>query len=83
MTQSELKISCGEVLWEISSHLEQDVPKGLRARLEAHFRKCSRCRAVADEKGNLLRLVGDGRSFALPPGFSGWLQRIAAAFRKH
>lgn len=83
MTQSELEISCREVLREISNYLEKDVPADLRARLEAHFRQCSHCRAILDGTGNLLRLVCDGRSFDLPPGFSQRLQqRITAAIKK-
>ena len=84
MTESELEISCREVFREISNYLESDIPKDLRARLEAHFGKCNHCRAVLDGTGNLLRLVGDGRSFDLPAGFSQRLQqRIASALKKH
>ena len=84
VTESELEISCREVLREISNYMENDVPKHLRARLEAHFRKCNHCRAILDGTGNLLRLVGDGRSFDLPAGFSQRLQqRIADIIKKH
>ena len=83
MTESELEISCREVFREISNYLENDVPKDLRARLEAHFRKCNHCRAVLDGTGNLLRLVGDGQTFDLPQGFSQRLQqRITNALKK-
>lgn len=83
MTQSELEISCREVLREISNYLENDVPENLRTRLESHFRRCNHCRAVLDGTGNLLRLVGDGRSFDVPPGFGRRLQRrIAEAIKK-
>ena len=83
VTQSEYEISCRAVLREISNYLEKDVPEELRARLEAHFRQCDHCRAILDGTGNLLRLVGDGRAFNLPPGFGKRLQRrVAAALRK-
>jgi hypothetical protein len=83
VTQSELEISCREVLREISNYLEKDVPEGLRARLEAHFKSCNHCRAILDGTGNLLRLVGDGQAFDLPPRFSRRLQqRIADALKK-
>ena len=82
VTGSELEINCREVLREISNYLENDVPKDLRAQLEAHFRQCNHCRAVLDGTGNVLRLVGDGRSFDLPAGFSQRLQQhIAAALK--
>jgi hypothetical protein len=84
VTESELEISCREVLREISNYLEKDVPAGVRARLESHFQHCNHCRAVLDGTGNLLRLVGDGQSFDLPHGFSRRLERhIAAALKKH
>lgn len=83
MTQSELEINCREVLREISNYLEKDVPAELRARLESHFQQCNHCRAVLDGTGNLLRLVGDGQAFDLPPGFGQRLQqRIAAVLKK-
>ena len=84
MTQSEYEISCRAVLREISNYLEKDVPEELRARLQAHFQQCNHCRAILDGTGNVLRLVGDGRSFDLPTGFSRRLrQRIAGAFKRH
>ena len=84
MTQSEYEISCRAVLREISNYLEKDVPDELRVRLQAHFQQCDHCRAILDGTGNLLRLVGDGRSFDLPTGFSQRLrQRIAGAFKQH
>lgn len=83
MTQSEVEISCGEALWEISRHAEQDIAKDRRARLENHFRKCSRCRGVVDGMGNLLRLVGDGLGFARSPGLSRRLRERIAASRRH
>ena len=82
LKQSEFAISCREVLREISNYLEQDVPADLRARLQAHFQECNHCRAVLDGTGNLLRLVGDGRSFDLPLGFRERLRQRVAALRK-
>ena len=83
MTESELEISCREVCLAISNYLEQEVPAELRARLEANFKTCNHCRAVLDGTGNVLRLVGDGKAFDLPPGFSRRLQqRITKALKK-
>ena len=83
VTQSELEISCREVLREISNYLEKDAPEELRARLEAHFKGCNHCRAILDGTGNVLRLVGDGQAFDLPPGFSRRLQqRINKSLKK-
>lgn len=70
MSESQVEISCRAVLREISNYIEGDLSAELRTRLEAHFRGCDHCRAILDGTGNLLRLVCDGRSFDLPPGFS-------------
>jgi len=71
-------INCEEVWREISNYIEDDVDPELRARMEEHFKGCAHCTAVLDGANNVIRLVGDGRSFPLPPGFSERLrQRVA------
>jgi len=47
--------------------------------MEEHFRGCAHCTAVLDGTRNVVRLVGDHRSFELPDGFSQRLkQRLSA-----
>ena len=65
-----LEISCIHVWQEISNYLEGDVSTELRARMEAHFKNCEHCTAVLDGARNVVKLVGDGKSFDLPAGFS-------------
>jgi hypothetical protein len=67
-------ISCEEVWREISNYIEGDLDVGLRQRMEEHFRTCKNCHAVLDGARNVVRLVGDGRSFDVPAGFSRRLQ---------
>ena len=67
---STVEISCVEVWREISNYLEGDLDPGLRRRIEDHFRVCGHCTAVLDGTRNVLKLVGDGRAFDLPPGFN-------------
>jgi hypothetical protein len=67
-------ISCEEVWREVSNYIEGGVDAGLRERMEKHFRSCKHCSAVLDGTRNLVGLVGDGRSFTPPKGFSGRLQ---------
>lgn len=70
MSEIEIPVPCRHVFHHISNYLENDVDPETRARMEAHFKECSHCTAVLNGTRNLLRLVGDGRSFDLPQGFS-------------
>ena len=65
-----VEISCVEVWREISNYLEGDVEPELRRRMEEHFRGCEHCTAILDGARNVIRLVGDGKTFDLPTGFS-------------
>jgi hypothetical protein len=38
--------------------------------MEEHFKGCEHCSAILDGTRNVVRLVGDGRNFDLPSGFS-------------
>jgi hypothetical protein len=38
--------------------------------MEEHFNVCKHCVAVLDGTRNVIRLVGDGRVFDMPAGFS-------------
>jgi anti-sigma factor RsiW len=65
-----IEISCLEVWREISNYIDGDVDAELRARMEAHFKKCAHCTAVLDGVRNIVKLVGDGVEHELPAGFS-------------
>jgi Putative zinc-finger len=81
---STVEISCVEVWREISNYVENDVEPELRRRIEDHFRICEHCTAVLDGTRNVVKLVGDGRAFHLPQGFSNRLRsRLAAEGAAH
>ena len=77
-----VEISCLEVFREISNFIEGELDPQLRARLEAHFKDCAHCSAVIDGTRNVVRLVGDGKTFDLPAGFSDRLKERLAAAKK-
>jgi hypothetical protein len=65
-----IEISCVEVWREISNYLDEDISHAVRERMEAHFKVCAHCTAVLDGTRNVVGLVGDGRVFQMPEGFS-------------
>jgi hypothetical protein len=65
-----IEISCVEVWREISNYLDEDISPAVRERMEAHFKVCAHCTAVVDGTRNVVGLVGDGRVFQMPEGFS-------------
>ena len=65
-----IEISCVEVWREISNYLDEDISPAVRERMEAHFKVCAHCTAVLDGTRNVVGLVGDGRVFQMPEGFS-------------
>jgi anti-sigma factor RsiW len=70
-----IEISCVEVWRELSNYVDGNVDPELRQRMEEHFKECEHCTAVLDGTRNVVRLVGDGRSFDLPVGFSDRLKK--------
>lgn len=74
-----IEISCEEVWMELSNYIEGDVTPELRARMEAHFRKCDHCTAIYDGTRNIIQLVGDFQAFDIPKGFS---ERLQARLKK-
>ena len=78
-----VEISCLEVIRELSRYIDDDVNSKLRAQIEAHLPTCAHCTAVYDGTRNVITLVGDGRTFELPVGFSLRLrQMLAREFEK-
>ena len=67
---STVEISCVEVWREISSYLDGEISVELRERMRTHFKVCDHCTAVLDGTRNIVQLVGDGRIFPMPDGFS-------------
>jgi len=67
---SVVEISCVEVWRELSNFIDDAIAPELRLRMEQHFRSCEHCAAIVDGTRNVIRLVGDGRTFDLPDGFS-------------
>jgi anti-sigma factor RsiW len=65
-----IEISCVEVWRELSNYVDGEIGPELRMRMEEHFKGCEHCSAILDGTRNIVRLVGDGRPFDLPPGFS-------------
>lgn len=65
-----MEISCRAVIRELSTFIDQGVGAELRAQIEEHLAKCRHCSAIYDGTRNVIRLVGDGRAFELPAGFS-------------
>lgn len=72
---SVVEISCVEVWRELSNYIDDAVDPELRARMEEHFKGCEHCTAILDGSRNVVRLVGDGRTFDLPAGFSERLKK--------
>jgi hypothetical protein len=65
-----IEISCVEVWKEISNYLDCEISAELRQRMETHFKACAHCKAVFEGTQDVVKLVGDGRMFQLPEGFS-------------
>jgi anti-sigma factor RsiW len=74
-----VEISCLDVIRELSNYIDKDLTSELRAQIMAHLPTCTHCTAIYDGLRNTMTLVGDGRSFQLPAGFS---QRLRAKLTK-
>lgn len=67
MAKKTIEIECLEAWRHISNYLDDAVDSSLRADLEAHFKTCAHCSAILDGTRNVVKLVGDGKTFDLPP----------------
>ena len=74
VTLATIEISCIHVWREISNYIDGEIEPELRRRMEEHFKGCEHCSAILDGTKNVVRLVGDGRVFDLPAGFSSRLK---------
>jgi hypothetical protein len=66
----KIPVDCLQVFREISNYLEGDIAPDVRAQMESHFKVCAHCTAVLDGSRNVVQLVGDGKAFNVPNGFS-------------
>lgn len=69
MNPSKVLISCLEMFRLISDYVDEAVDPALRQRMQNHFKDCHHCTAILDGTKNVVRLVGDGRTFNVPPSF--------------
>lgn len=74
-----IEINCLDVWRELSNYIDDAIDPELRRRMEEHFKGCEHCSAILDGTRNVIKLVGDGRVFDLPPGFSERMKRRLAA----
>jgi hypothetical protein len=65
-----IEIDCLEVWRNISDYVDNDVDAELRAVMAAHFKGCAHCSAILDGTRNVVKLVGDGKAFEMPPAAS-------------
>ena len=63
-------LDCKHVWREISNYLDGDLDPSVLASVEEHLANCRHCAAVLDSTRNILYLIADERTFALPLGFS-------------
>ena len=70
-----VEISCREVWRELSNFVDNLVDDELRVRMEEHFKDCEHCSAILDGTRNVIQLVGDGKVFEVPEGFSKRLKK--------
>lgn len=73
-----IEISCVEVWREISNYIDGEIDPVLHERIAEHLKGCVHCSAVVDGTRNVIRLVGDGKSFDLPLGFTERLRKRLA-----
>jgi anti-sigma factor RsiW len=77
-----LDIPCQEVWRELTNYMEGDMTAEMRQRIAEHLSACAHCRAIYDGSKNVVQLLGDGKTFELPAGFSRRLyDRLQAELR--
>ena len=72
-------LECKHVWKQISNYIDGTVPPELLDSIEQHLANCRHCAAVLDSTRNILYLVADERTFALPVGYS---DRLHARLRR-
>jgi anti-sigma factor RsiW len=74
-----MRIDCKHVWEHISAYIDGEVDAELRAEIDRHLEHCEICSAVMDSTRNVVVLVGDGRVFEVPAGYS---ERLHARLEK-
>ncbi len=59
-------MGCDKIVRELSNYIEGQLEPALRAEIERHLRRCSRCAILIDSTRKLLYLVGDEKIFVPP-----------------
>ncbi len=67
------KITCKSFLDEMTDYLDGDLPRDLRASLEAHLAKCPECWVVLDETRHTVEIVQNFDCHPLPEDVKGRL----------
>jgi hypothetical protein len=67
VAKKPIEIDCEEVWRQISNYVDDEVVPGLRTIMASHFQDCAHCSAILDGTRNVVKLVGDGRAFEIPP----------------
>ena len=65
-----LEMTCQEVWRELTNYMEGDMTAEMREAIAQHLSGCAHCRAVYDGSRNVVQLLGNGKTFELPSGFS-------------
>ncbi len=63
-------LDCQHVWREISNYIDGDIAPSMRESIEKHLEHCRHCAAILDSTRNIVYLIADERTFALPAGFS-------------
>ena len=72
------RLTCREVVELLSDYLEDMLPAGERARVEAHLATCPECTAYLEQLRATIGTLGRLREQDVPPPL---LARLLAAFR--
>ncbi len=72
-------LDCQHVWREISNYIEGDIDPSMRESIEKHLEHCRHCSAILDSTRNIVYLIADERTFALPAGFT---ERLRARLEK-
>jgi anti-sigma factor RsiW len=79
-----MKLDCKHVWREVSNYIDGDIDPSVRLEVEQHLAHCRHCAAILDSTRNIVYLIADERTFALPVGFSDRLRaRLASEQEKH
>ena len=63
-------LDCKHVWDQVSNYIDGTVPPEMLEAIENHLAHCRHCAAVVDSTRNILYLMADDRTFALPVGYS-------------